>query len=237
MDTIIVSKSGRRGCSGSFPLPKELVCVEVSKVYDQVAVRNCVSRSITLLPGSGAVNPFFSFEGAADFNIVEVKITSKIDSFSKTGCKRINLLVKLSYNIYYSDGVRQLTQRDEASYQLVIREIFWPNAYTQEGIIRSSETKDHTTGLNEAMLEVDALAQAFNDAINPSTGFLRLEIGAFFLVKCKCAVQLLMPSYGYCPVPPEQDTPSNLTCSLFNDQRKTPFPAVFNPLHKRKPHE
>jgi len=48
------------------------------------------------------------------------------------------------------------------------------------------------------MIKVEALAEAFNDVINPNTGVLSLDIGVFFIVKCECVVQLLIPSYGYC---------------------------------------
>jgi len=89
------------------------------------------------------------------------------------------------------------------------------------------------------LIKVEALAEAFNDAINPNTGMLTLDIGVFFIVKCECVVQLLVPSYGYCPVPPEQSNPAVQNCKTFNDRCKTPFPTKFfpdqkwNPLDKR----
>jgi len=70
------------------------------------------------------------------------------------------------------------------------------------------------------MIKVEALAEAFNDVINPNTGVLSLDIGVFFIVKCECVVQLLIPSYGYCPVPPEQVNPAVQNCKTFNDRTR-----------------
>ena len=63
----------------NFPVPNELVCIQVPKVFDQVSLRDCVTRTVTLVPGSGVINPIFAFEGADNFDIVEVKVISKQD--------------------------------------------------------------------------------------------------------------------------------------------------------------
>jgi hypothetical protein len=218
----------------SFPPPNELVCVQVPKVFDQVALRDCVTRTVTLMPGSGVCNPVFSFEGVDGFDICEVRIVSKTDSTSKPGFKRLKLCVKIKYTIHYSDGVNSRTKTDEASFYLTINEIYCPNCLAQIGVIRYPH--DHKTAdEDELMIKVEALAEAFNDALNPSTGLLSVDIGVFFVVKCECVVQLLIPAYGYCPVPPEQTNTSGQTCSTFNDRKITPFPTTFFPDQKWNP--
>lgn len=219
----------------SFPLPNELVCIQVAKVFDQVALRDCVTRTVTLIPGSGVISPVFAFEGADDFDIVEVRVISKTDSLVKPGFKKLKLYVKVRYTIHYTDGINQLTQIDEAGFNLTINEIYCPSCLTQIGVIhypRDPQTIDED-GL---MIKVEALAEAFNDAVNPVTGILTLDVGTFFVVKCECMVQLLMPAYGYCPVPPEQTiNPANQNCTTFNDRRRTPFPTTFFPDQKWNP--
>lgn len=218
-----------------FPPPNELVCVQVPKVFDQVSLRDCVSRTVTLIPGSGVINPMFSFEGATDFDIIEVKIISRTDSLTKAGFKKLKLFVKIRYTINYTDGVNQLTQTDEAAFNLTINEIYCPSCLAQIGVIRYPE--DLTTIDEDGLiLKIEALAEAFNDAVNSTTGVLTLDIGVFFIVKCECIVQLLIPSYGYCPVPPEQqNNPSTLNCHIFNDRCRTPFPTQFFPDQKINP--
>lgn len=218
----------------NFPVPTELVCIQVPKVFDQVALRDCVTRTVTLIPGSGVINPIFSFEEATDFDIVEVRVISKTDSLTKPGFKRLKLYVRIRYTIHYSDGINNLTQVDEAAFNLTINEIYCPNCLTQIGVIRYP-ADPFTFDADGLLLKVEALAEAFNDTVSATTGLLHLDIGVFFVVKCECIVQLLIPSYGYCPVPPEQRNVTAINCHIFNDRRKTPFPTQFFPDQKFNP--
>jgi hypothetical protein len=55
------------------------------------------------------------------------------------------------------------------------------------------------------------------------------------VIKCGCVVQLLVPSYGYCPLPPEQQSVIPRSYSDFNNREKTPFPGSFCPEWPKKP--
>lgn len=219
-----------------FPAPNELVCVQIPKVFDQVAVRDCITRSANLIAGSGVINPIFSFEGIDDFDIVDVKVISKTDSISKAGYKKLRLAVKLRFNIFYSDGVNQLSQPDEVTFVLTVNEIYCPGCLAQIGVIQFPKPNSTDTEFMDEdglMIKVEALAEAFNDVVHCNT--LTFDIGIFAIVKCECVVQLLIPAYGYCPVPPEQQNPASLTCKIFNDKCKTPFPSKFFPDQKWNP--
>lgn len=191
-----------------YPSPNEVVCIQVPKVFDQVSLRDCITRHITLIPALGIHNPVFSFKRANNFDIVEVKVISRTDSAAGPDFKKLKLFVRLKYTIFYSDGVNQLRQNDEAAFNLTINEIYCPDGMT---------------------IKVEAIVEAFNDVLNAKSGVLSLDIGAFFVVKFCCTVQLLVPSYGYCPVPPEQQNTMTQTCTIFNDREKTPFPKSFFP--------
>lgn len=220
----------------SFPPANELVCIQVPKVFDQVALRDCVTRNITLIPGSGVINPAFAFEGADDFDITEVKVIAKSDSLTRPGFKRLKLFVRIRYNIHYTDGFTQMVQPDEAGFNLTISEIYCPNCIAQIGVIRyPREDASGTFDADGLLIKVEALADAFNDAVNSITGALTLDIGVFFVVKCECIVQLLIPAYGYCPVPPEQNNPAMQNCTTFNNRALTPFPQQFFPDQKPNP--
>lgn len=220
----------------SFPPPNELVCIQVPKVFDQVALRDCVTRTVTLIPGSGVINPMFAFEGADDFDIIEIKVISKMDSLTKPGFKRLKLFVRIRYTIHYTDGVNQLTQVDEAGFNLTVNEIYCPNCLAQIGTIRyPADNVQGTIDADGLFIKVEALAETFNDAVNPIAGVLTLDVGVFFIIKCECVVQLLIPAYGYCPVPAEQSNPATQTCTTFNDRTQTPFPTQFFPDQKPNP--
>lgn len=222
-----------------FPAPNELVCIQVPKVFDQVALRDCVTRTVMLKHHGDPCHPMFAFEGVSDFDIVEVKVISKTDSLSKPGFKKLRLFIRLKYLIHFSDGERQLTQADEASFNITVNEIYCPSCVAQIGVINAPEgfwdNHRKTYDPDGTMIKVEALAEAFNDVINPVTGMLSLDIGAFFVVKCECVVQLLIPAYGYCPVPPEQINPASINCKTFNDKVVTPFPTKFFPDQKWNP--
>lgn len=223
----------------SFPPPNELVCVQVPKVFDQVALRDCITKDIVLLPGPGVCKPVFSFERADDFDITEVKVISKTDSLMKPAFKKLKLFVKIRYNIYYSDGVHQLKQPDEATFNLTINEIYCPNCLAQVGVTRfPKEFSGAPTGTIDGdglLIKVEAIAEVFNDVISFCTGALILDIGVFFVVKCECIVQLLIPAFGYCPVPPERQNPAARNCMTFDDRTKTLFPTRFFPDPKWNP--
>ena len=216
-----------------FPTPNELVCIQVPKIFDQVSLRDCVTRTVTLIPGSGVVHPTFTFEGASDFDIVEVKVISKTDSLTRPGFKKLKLFVKIRYKIFYSDGINQLSLEDEVGFNLTINEIYCPSCLAQIGVIRFPEDKTNTIDEDGLLIKVEAIAEAFNDAISGNK--LSLDVGVFFVVKCECCVQLLVPAYGYCPVPPEQQNPTTMNCHTFIDRTKTPFPTQFFPDQKWNP--
>jgi hypothetical protein len=217
----------------NFPTPNELVCIQVPKVFDQVALRDCMTRTLTLLPGSGVMNPAFAYQGADDFDITEVKVISRTDSMTKPGYKKLKLFIKIRYIIIYTDGVNQLTQPDEAGFSLTVGDIYCPDCLAQTGVIRyPPDNASGTIDVDGLFIKVEALAEAFNDVVNPATGALSLDLGVFFTIKCECVVQLLIPAYGYCPVPPEQINQAAKNCRIFSNRELTPFPAQFYPDQK-----
>lgn len=225
-----------------FPQPNELVCIQVPKVFDQVSVRDCLTRCIPLKhhqDGCGCP-PNVSFEGADNFDIAEVKVLSKTDSMARPGFKKLRLVVKVKYDIHLSIGDEHVTKEDEATFNLTVNEIYCPSCVAQVGIARSPDNfwdnHSKTLDVDGTLIKVEALIEVFNDAINHH-GVLSFDVGAFFIVKCECVVQLLIPAYGYCPVPPEQGNvaSSAQNCNTFNDRTRTPFPTKFFPDQKWNP--
>lgn len=231
-----------------FPPPNELVCIQVPKVFDQVSLRECVTRCIKIkrcgpeAMGSGHCPPPIEFEGVTDFDIVEVRVISKTDSLTRPGFKKLKVFVKIGYKIHYSIGDNHEVEYDEAAFNLTVNEIYCPSCIAQIGVIKAKgcleergSKHDNTLDVDGTLIKVEALAEAFNDVVHQETGVLSFDIGAFFIVKCECVVQLLIPAYGYCPVPPEQLNPAAQNCRTFNDRTRTPFPTKFFPDQKWNP--
>lgn len=222
-----------------FPFPNELVCIHVPKVFDQVSLRECVTTTVKL--ESCASHPKFAFEGTGNFDIVEVRVVQETDSLNRPGFKKLKLLVKIKYTVYFSDGVEQKEQEAFVYFPLTINEIYCPNCLTQIGVIRypnDNNNNHHHHGpknidVDGQIIKVEAIADTFNDSIKDNK--LTIDVGAFFIVKCECIVQLLIPAYGYCPVPPEQQNAAAQNCNTFNDRTRTPFPTSFFPEQKWNP--
>lgn len=223
----------------SFPTPNELVCIQVPKVFDQAALRSCLTRNVVLSPGVDICRPSFSFKGANNYDITEVKVISKTDSQTRPGFKKLKLSVKVSYDIFYSDGIHMLTQSDEAVFNLTVNEIYCPDCLAQTGVVHypqhSPGASAETIDTDASLIKVEALVVTFDDVLCACTGALILDIAAFFIVKCECVVQLLIPSYGYCPLPVEQPNIAVQNFATFNDRTKTPFPSQFFPNQKWNP--
>lgn len=233
-----------------FPPPNELVCIQVPKVFDQVAIRGCETLTGIPLPGlANHINTNFSFEGAENFEISGITVISKSDSMSRPGFKKLKLAVRICFDIKYSFVTDQGTVHEKlnqgtvstcATFNLVVNQIYCPDCITQIGLVRFPEDPDTVIDKDGTFIKAEALVEAFHDDIlskdTSATGTtLDLDVGAFFVIKCECEVQLLMPAYGYCPVPPEQQNPSIQTCSTFNDRCRTPFPTQFFPDQKWNP--
>lgn len=223
--------------SVSFPAPNELVCIQVPKVFDQVALRECITRNVVLSPSLGICRPTFSFEGIKNFDIKEVKVISKTDSQAKPGINNLKLIVKVSYDIIFTDGISKLKQPDEAFFNLTVNGIYCPNCLAQTALSRYAKdnlgTSVNKNAKNDVDIKVEGLFESLGETICPCTGALIFDIGAFFVIKCECTVQLLMPAYGYCPIPVEQSNPLEQNCVSFNDKTKNPFPTQFFPDQKR----
>ncbi|HEX3029239.1 MAG TPA: hypothetical protein VHT34_08040 [Clostridia bacterium] len=235
-----------------FPPPNELVCIQVPKVFDQVALRDCITKCIPLkhchdddrgCHDDSGCQTKIAFEGAVDFEIKDIRVISKTDALGRPGFKKLKLAVTLSYKVILADGNKQMIIPDEAVFSITVNAIYCPDCVAEIGIVKSSDhfwDKNKTYDVDDTFIKVEALAEAFNGSVNHHN-VLSFDIGVFFIVKCECVVQLLIPAYGYCPVPPEQRiNPAIQNCTIFNDRLRTPFPTKFfpdqkwNPLDKRE---
>ncbi len=222
----------------NFPTPNELVCIQVPKVFDQTAMRDCQTVSTLIYTATGT--PTVTYDSVQNFNISNIKVLSKTDSMTRPGYKKLKLQATLTFDIYYSvNGVSAAVPvSTSVVFNLTVNEIYCPSCTAQIGFVRYPNSP-LTVDVDGTMIKVEAIAEAFNDHITIAgdgttyTYTLAIDIGAFFIIKCECEVQLLIPAYGYCPVPPEQTNTADLTCCTFRDRRCAPFPNTFYPDQKQ----
>ena len=228
-----------------FPPPNELVCIQVPKVFDQVSLRDCQTVVGVYLKGTSSESSNVFFKQARDFDITNITVFSKTDSLTKPGYKKLKLGVEVSYYIdyQYTDGnhTHDATMEHKTVFDVVVFNIYCPDCTSQIGLVRYPGGKG-ALDVDGTLIKVEGMIDVFNTLVSPPSGHaenytLTFDIGAFFIVKCECEVQLLIPAYGYCPVPPEQEfTPlSEQNCATFSNRCATPFPTQFFPDQKWNP--
>jgi hypothetical protein len=189
----------------------ELVHIETPVILDQLVMRKSVTRNIALSPGLNTYRPLFELEGIKDFKILSVHIISKTNLDNENSLKSIELLVTLSYNLIYSDGIHTLVQRDRADFVLKINKIKYPDCKIK---CFSNDCAFSSTGPNckgNVSIKIDAIAEPFGEIICPCTGALIVDIGVFFIIKCECVTQIRLRSLGFCFNSDKEDCVNHLS--------------------------
>lgn len=228
----------------NFPVPNELVCIQTAKVFDQVAVRDCITTSPFALTETNPQSANINFEGVTEFDITGITVLQKTDSMTRQNFKKLRLSINtraiVNYSYTQAGCVKKGCEVICPSFNVVVNEIYCPDCITQIGVVHYPHPSNFAD-VDGSFIKVEAIFDAFYPVVTaPAPGCndykMTLEIGAFFVIKCECIVQLLIPAYGYCPVPPEQHyNPVSQTCTTFNDRRITPFPTQFFPDQKWNP--
>ena len=229
----IVNKQGR------LPDPSELVCVEVPKVFDQCLIKRClvyacgpdtVDTDSDLR--SDPLNDPRIFTGCRDFHLKLISV-EKIPLKKNPSYKKIIVCFKISF---YADYINFDGETNCEFYEInrteVISKLYCPDSIAQiSASFMSGESEDIDSGIVKLELVAECLDGVFcKDDCGES--FLDITLGFHLIVKCELVVQLLIPAYGYCPVPCECDEePEVDPCEKFE---RAPVPKFF-PDQKLKP--
>jgi len=80
---------------------------------------------------------------------------------------------------------------------------------------------------------VESYAEVGYNNIIDNQNLMQLSIGVFLIVKVISEVQLKIPTYGFCDIPPECEEQSNIEfCEEFMNDEATPFPDFFPPQQR-----
>lgn len=181
------------------PQPKEMAYIQVQRILSQFPVKKRITRNIALVPGKNVLHPVFKFKGVDNFHVSDIKAVSRVRMPGNHDYKRLQLMINIKYDLFYSDGLNKLIQPDNATFDLTLNNVYLPDRnikYYPESFADPSAGKTDKGG---SAIEVEAMAQGFGEVISPYTGALILDIGVFFLIKFLRHTQLLVPSYGYFP--------------------------------------
>ncbi|MTI96379.1 MAG: hypothetical protein FH749_13040 [Firmicutes bacterium] len=192
------------------PAPTEVACIYVKKIYDACSQRECVEFFFDDLELPQV--PLEELE-------VECTIVPGSESFSDWSIEPID------------GGPLGLVRVTVcATVEIIIRDSNNPNVYTTnyeevcffKEVVLYAPDPVNMQVLVESIFEALACSSQVNDE---SLFTVTATIGAFIIVKTGLEVQLLVPAYGFCPVPPECEELGDL-CEQFLQR---PFPPFFPP--------
>ncbi|CAM2905483.1 hypothetical protein HAHI6034_07355 [Hathewaya histolytica] len=223
---------------GCLPDPEELVCIEVPKVFGQCLIKRCLrfregpdTKRTDKDLRSGPLERPKVFLGCRDFNIRLVsfdKIPLRDDcDFSKL---IVSFIISFCADFLDEDG-NTCSELFEVNRTETIPRIFCPDSIAR---IATSEVPN-SKKMEDEILKLELVAECLEGTFNidrDCNTVLDITLGFHLIVKCELLVQLLIPAYGYCPVPkPCRDNPGEDACRTFN-RRRTP---KFYPDQNLKP--
>ena len=223
---------------GCLPDPVELVCVEIPKVFDQCLIKRCLKfkegpdtkRSDEELRSNPLPCPKM-FLGCRDFNIRLLSF-DKIPLRNDDGYSKviINFVISFYADFVDDNGVNQ-SELFEINRTETIPRLYCPDSIAKISSTCESNSEDFESDILKLELVADCLDGNFVEDCDRDM-FLDVVLGFHLIVKCELIVQLLIPAYGYCPVPrPCREIPTEDPCKLFNS---SPAPK-FYPDQKLKP--
>ncbi|WP_331655489.1 hypothetical protein [Aminipila sp.] len=232
-----VPRPGLVNKQGLLPDPSELVCIEVPKIFDQCLIKRC------LVYGKGADTDTTDRElrsdpldnpkryiRSRDFTVTLVSV-DKIPIRKKPNFKKIILHYMISFYADYidCDGVNKC-EFYEINRTDVIGKFYCPDSIAQISAcyVPDNQSKD----VDGNIIKIEMVAEALDGRLVQENDccFLDITLGYYIVVKCELIVQLLVPAYGYCPVPdkPCEEEPEENPCRRFN---RAPVPKFYPDQH------
>lgn len=235
-----VPRPGLVNKQGRLPDPSELVCIEVPKIFDQCLIKRCLAfdpqhQEDTPTTDSGLRQKLAHtpkrFLTCRDFDIKLLSV-EKIPIANKPGFKRVIITFEICFFADYLDTNNNIqSQPYKITRTEVIPKFYCPDSVAQ---ISAKFGCSHEEDLDVDIVKVEMVAECLQGTIVRigNDFFLDITLGFHLIVKCELIVQLLIPTYDYCPVPsPCEEDPIDNPCDRFEN---APVPK-FYPDQNLKP--
>jgi hypothetical protein len=199
---------------GNIPPPREIACIWVTKIYDACSQKECEEFFFgdLSLPADAPLENL----------VVECRIQPCSESFfdwtiepideGPLGRVRVRVCAVLEIIIRDSENPSNFTTNFEEV-------CFWKE------VILYAPDPIHMKVLVESIFESLTCVGEVLAEDEDEDFFVTATIGAFIIVKTALKVQLLVPAFGFCPVPPECEELGDV-CEQFLQR---PFPPFFPP--------
>lgn len=198
---------------GCFPTPTEIACIWVTKIYDACSQRECEEFFFgdLILPDAPVENltvecrirpcseTFYDWTiepiDGGPLGLVRVRVCAELEIIIRDSENPANFTTNIEEVCFWKEVI--LYAPDPLHMRVLVESIFEALTCTGE-VLAEDETEDF---------------------------FVTAIIGAFIIVKTALKVQLLIPAFGFCPVPPECEELGDI-CEQFLER---PFPPFFPP--------
>lgn len=197
---------------GSRQQPNEVVCIYVEKIYDACSQRECEEFFFDglELPNTlvGDIEVDCSIEPGSEYysnGTIEPINGGPLARVKATVCANLVIVLRDTAN-----SGNTASHTEEVCFQ--------------KEVILYAPDPVHMGVLVESIFEALACSVVIGPPTGPSFN-ISATVGAFIIVKTSAQVQLLVPAFGFCPVPPECEEFGDL-CEQFMER---PFPPFFPP--------
>lgn len=230
-----VPRPGRVNKQGRLPDPSELVCVEISKVFDQCLIKRCLvyrkGKDTNTTDAELRSNPLNNPKKYLGSRAFSIKICS-VDMTPIRACpgfKKVAISYMISFLADYIDGNGvNKCELFEINRKEVIGKFYCPNRISANSAFEEDIYENYDDH-KESTIRLEMVAEALNGDIerdDKGNCVLDITLGYFIVVKCVLPVTLLIPAYDYCTVhkAPCPEVDEEDVCDLF---KKAPVPPFY----------
>lgn len=235
-----IARPGVVNKQGHLPDPAELVCVEIPKVFDQCLIKRCLVYGCgpdtvdtdAELRSDPLDNPRV-FTGCRDFKLKLISV-EKIPLKKNPSYKKVIVCFVISFYAEFIDcNGETKCEFYEINRTEVISKLYCPDSIAQ--ISATTVSTGKSSDLDSDIIKLELVAECLDGVFckdDSDESVLDITLGFHLIVKCELIVQLLIPAYGYCPIPKqcEEDCEED-PCEKFDH---SPVPKFF-PDQKLKP--
>jgi len=201
---------------GQLPEPTEIACIEVTKIYDACSQRLCLDNipPITFVPTT-CLTPTFGEITNIKISLVEPPGFVITPIAERPGFARVEATFQVTFDVVinYPDGTTQTLPGNITTF--------------------SKDIVLYVPDPNVAIMKYEAMGEGLYGKVNVGvTTTVEVIIGVWIIIKSAVDVQLLVPSYGFCPTPAACEEFATDVCDIFY---KKPFPTFEPPQMYQNP--
>ncbi|KGO12809.1 exosporium protein CsxA [Clostridium botulinum] len=234
---------------GCLPDPVEICCIQVPKVFDQCLIKECLKPTddceqlCKQIPNITEPAQVRCVGCCKDLKVRVNSVTKCPVSNGKPGHKKVTINFTVTFDVDVDVEINGVIHTETLNYS-VNRTITASNLYCPDTIAKTIIGKECTSAeeVDQQFIKLEVVGECLStdiskvDCDNDCCGctcedngdkkvFLCITLGLFIIIKCEIVVQLMIPAYGYCPVP-EECKCSHDPCKEFMERE---LPTLYPP--------